>query len=270
MRWEYFHPKFEYEEKFQDAGWPWSGHKFFAYDLVANIKPKEIVELGTHNGTSLFSFCQAVKNEALDTRITAVDTWKGDQHAGFYGDEIFKEVNEIKESFYLNLNINLMRMTFDEAVDKFENKSINVLHIDGLHTYEAVRHDFETWIPKVKDDGIILLHDIKVGESNFGVYKLWNELKERYSTIEFYQSFGLGVLFLDKNFGKEFKKKEKKWQMHYSYIHEINKSQEISKKEQEISKKEQEIAVIKSSKFWKLRSFLIKCRKKISFSKLSR
>jgi len=62
MEWKYYKPKFEYEEIFQDTGWPWAGHKYFAYDLIRNVQPKVVVELGTHKGTSLWSFCQAVKD----------------------------------------------------------------------------------------------------------------------------------------------------------------------------------------------------------------
>ena len=107
------------------------------------------------------------------------------------------------------MKINLIRKTFDEAVLGFKDDSIDILHIDGLHTYEAVKHDFETWLPKVNQNGIVLFHDIKVGEDDFGVYKLWEELKKKYATIEFFQSFGLGVLFLNKSLGKEMKSKER-------------------------------------------------------------
>lgn len=265
MNWEYFKQKFEYEEKFQDVGWPWAGHKYFAYDLVANRKPKRIVELGTHYGTSLWSFSQAVKDQKNNAEINAVDMWKGERHAGFYGEEVFETVKKIKEKWYSNLKINLIRKTFDEAVFDFEDNSIDILHIDGLHTYEAVRNDFENWFPKVKKNGILLFHDIKVCKEDFGVYKFWEELKEKYQTIEFFQSFGLGVLFLDEKFGKEIKNKEREFQMHYSYIHEMNKSQAIRLKEQEISVKNKENSFMKSSKFWKIRNKYIYFKNGIMF-----
>jgi len=236
--WRYHNPIFEFEEKLKGVAHPWSGHKYFAYDLVANIRPKKIVELGTHYGVSLWSFCQAVKDQNIETEINAIDTWKGEKHSGFYGEEVFGKVNDIKRGFYPGLKINLVRKTFDEAVSDFKDNSIDVLHIDGLHTYEAVKHDFETWLPKVNKNGIVLFHDIKVGEDDFGVYKLWEELKKRYITIDFFQSYGLGVLFLEKNLGKEMKNKEQEWQMHYSYIHEMKKAEAISSQDPRIKKNE--------------------------------
>ncbi len=87
-------------------------------------------------------------------------------------------------------------MTFKDAASDFSESSIDLLHIDGFHTYESVKEDFETWIPKMKNDGIVLMHDIFVRRETFGVYKLWKEIKSVYKSLEFTNSHGLGVLFI--------------------------------------------------------------------------
>lgn len=172
---------------------PWVGHRYFGYDLIRFLKPRLVVELGTHFGTSFFTFAQAVRDENIESRCYAIDTWIGDKHAGFYGEEVYQQVSEMAGKFP-NV-VQLMRMTFDEALSHFEDESIDVVHIDGLHTYEAVTHDYYKWLPKLADKGIVLFHDISVKESDFGVYKLWSELKSKYPSLEFNHSHGLGVLF---------------------------------------------------------------------------
>lgn len=220
MSWKYYKPKFEYEEKFQDLEWPWAGHKNFAYDLTRNTKPKVIVELGTHKGTSFFSFCQAVKDGKIGTSLYAVDTWKGDEHSGFYDESVFEEVKEIKDVYYKNLDIRLLRKTFDEAVADFENESIDILHIDGLHTYEAVKHDFENWFSKVKTSGMILLHDTAEKREDFGVYILWEDLKKKYKTIDFFHSHGIGMMFKGKNKFHNITIFKEIWQQYYPLLNE--------------------------------------------------
>jgi hypothetical protein len=199
-KWEINKPLFEFIIKLPLESSAWSGHYFFAYDLIANTKPQIVVELGTHKGNSLFSFAQAIKDFNLDTKLHAVDTWQGDKHSGFYGEEVYNNFLRIKDKYYEDVNIVPHKMFFDDAVYKFKDNSIDILHIDGLHTYEAVKHDFETWLPKVrKDTGIVLLHDVCEKSNDFGVYKLWEELKKKYTTITFEHYHGLGVLFLNKS-----------------------------------------------------------------------
>ena len=68
----------------------WLGHLPFAAWLIKETVPKLLVELGTHWGHSYFSFCQAVAEANISTKCYAVDTWKGDEHTGYYGEDVFE------------------------------------------------------------------------------------------------------------------------------------------------------------------------------------
>ncbi len=171
----------------------WNQHIPFAFWLVQAHAPSIFVELGTFRGTSYFSFCQAVAALKLPTRCFAVDTWQGDSHTGFYDQSVFAQVNACNERKYAGFS-RLVRSSFDKALPHFLDGSIDLLHIDGLHTYEACRHDFECWLPKLSPRAIVLFHDTNVRERGFGVYRLWAELIARYPHFEFVHEHGLGVL----------------------------------------------------------------------------
>src|SRR5258708_19716455 len=84
-------------------------------------------------------------------------------------------------------------MTFDEGVGQFEDNSIDLLHIDGLHTYAAVAHDFRGWFPKLRPGGVLLLHDVEV-LNEFEVWRLWTELQPEFPTFTFRHHSRLCVL----------------------------------------------------------------------------
>ena len=171
----------------------WIEHSPFAFWITGVLKPRSIVELGTHYGFSYFAFCQAVQTAGLETRCFAVDTWKGDEHAGFYGEDVFEDVNRYNSQHYSTFS-RLVRSSFEEALPHFPDSSIDLLHIDGRHFYEDVRYDFESWRPKLSERAVVLFHDTNVRERGFGVFQLWAELANKFPNFEFFHGHGLGVL----------------------------------------------------------------------------
>jgi O-antigen biosynthesis protein len=171
----------------------WKEHIPFGMVLVDLVRPRVIVELGTYSGESYCAFCQAVRELRLATRCYAIDTWKGDPHAGFYGPETLDELREHHDALYGGFS-RLIQSTFDDALAHFDHGSIDLLHLDGHHTYEAVRHDVESWLPKLSARAVIILHDTNVRERDFGVWRFWQEVKGKYPSLEFPFGHGLGVL----------------------------------------------------------------------------
>jgi glycosyltransferase involved in cell wall biosynthesis/GT2 family glycosyltransferase len=171
----------------------WYGHVPFAHWLVAAHRPASIVELGAHNGVSYAAFCEAVLREQIDARCLAVDSWQGDQHAGFYGEEVLADLRRFHDQRYAGFST-LFRGYFDEALNAVPDGSVDLLHIDGRHLLADVRHDFETWRVKLSPRGVVLFHDTNVREHDFGVWRLWADISRAYPSFEFLHGHGLGVL----------------------------------------------------------------------------
>lgn len=178
----------------------WIGHIPFAFELIGRMQPRTVVELGTYSGSSFAAFCQAVEAAGGNGHVYGIDLWQGDVHMGSFDEELYQEMAAFASTRYPSI-ATLIRKDFNEAAASFSDGSVDLLHIDGTHTFEAVTNDFETWLPKMSDRGVILFHDINVTEQNagpaalkFGVRRVFDSLKTKYPNAEFDHCFGLGVL----------------------------------------------------------------------------
>lgn len=180
-------------------GTAWVGHINFAYYLISELQPNTVVELGTHGGASYFAFCDSIKLNNLKTKSYAIDTWQGEEHAGKYKNNVYEFVSAVNQNNFSEFSL-LLRSTFEDAAERFSKNSIDMLHIDGFHSYEAVSLDYNTYIEKVSDSGIVLFHDTHEKRKGFGVHRFWSELKNTYpeQCFEFAHSHGLGIFFKSK------------------------------------------------------------------------
>lgn len=172
----------------------WAGHEPFLFTLMEAMRPRRYVELGTHAGQSFFTACQHYKSHGDYGEAVAIDLWQGDHQAGFYDERVFEDFRHTLRRHYAACG-RYIRSCFADAATVFGQRSIDLLHIDGLHSYAAVREDYETWRPKLTENGVVILHDTSEYQSDFGVWQFFNEVKtEATEWFNFQHSHGLGVL----------------------------------------------------------------------------
>jgi O-antigen biosynthesis protein len=182
----------------------WIENAPFAYDLVKIVQPTKIVELGVHYGDSYFTFCQSAKDSKVITEAYGVDLWEGDDLTGYYGKEVYEQVNKYNNDNFGSFST-LVTRDFTEFSTEVLNHSVDLLHIDGSHYYDDVKHDFNTWILKMSSSGIILMHDTKVMKERYGVWKFWKEIQSNFQNVyEFDNKYGLGVILLGKKYPNSF------------------------------------------------------------------
>lgn len=179
----------------------WAGHLHFGAWLIKTCKPALFVELGTLAGDSYFVFCQAVRESCLATRAYAVGGWFREGHGGFFDRAGFEELNNYNQEHYGSFS-KVIRATLDEAKDHFADRSIDLLHICSMHSYETVQHHFGKWLPKLTEAAVVVFHGTNGQGVNLGVRRFWLELCDRYPLhVEFLHSDGLGMVQLARGKG---------------------------------------------------------------------
>lgn len=169
---------------------PWTGHVPFALTLIDLLRPAVVVELGTSTGVSYGAFCQAIAHLRLDTRAFAV---AGRAPPDVNGPLAFEEFRAFHDPLYADFS-RLVPSPSDEALPHFPDGTIDLLHIDGEPPYEAVRHDFIAWLPKLSPRGVVLLHAINRREAGAGVWRFWQEIQGRYPSFDLLHEYGLGLV----------------------------------------------------------------------------
>ena len=159
-----------------------------AMQIVREFEPQTMMEIGTARGGSLFCWAQLARPDAL---LLSLDL-PGGRWGGGYD---VKQIHHFRQ--FLSPNQKLVSILGDSQTPKakrlveeaLEGRRVDVLYIDGDHTYQGAKNDFENYRPFVRDGGLILFHDINpphpgMEDSDVEVYLLWEELKKEHTCEE--------------------------------------------------------------------------------------
>lgn len=170
-------------------------------ETVQRLEPKVIVEIGTYKGGTLFLWCRLNPGARL---IASIDL-PGGRWGGGYGrkrEKLYREFLHDRD----RTRMELMRAdshhpeTLETLRRHLGGEPIDFLYVDGDHTYEGVKQDFEMYSPLVRPGGCVAFHDIVTRRPDVDVATFWEEIRGRYEHQELVDrprsNKGIGVLYL--------------------------------------------------------------------------
>jgi predicted O-methyltransferase YrrM len=171
-------------------------------EIVAGLRPRVVLEIGTAGGGTLFLFTRAADPNA---KIISIDLPGGPFGGGYprWKIPLYKSFSKEGQEIYLIRRDSHDPQTLEEVKRILGGERVDFLFIDGDHTYEGVKRDFEMYSPLVREGGIIAFHDIcpHPPETKCEVNRFWNEIKQRYKFAEIVEDrdqkwAGIGVLYV--------------------------------------------------------------------------
>jgi len=178
-------------------------------ELVAELRPRRMLEIGTANGGSLLVLAGLC---APDAKIMSIDLPDGEFGGGYpsWKLPIYRAFARADQQVELLRGDSHDPGSLAKVDALLGDDKLDLLFIDGDHTYDGVRRDFEMYSPLVRKGGLIAFHDINppnpqssttdgtrllVGE----VPEYWAEIRDAHNGQEFVAPsengcFGLGVI----------------------------------------------------------------------------
>ena len=174
--------------------------------ILAEKKPKALLEIGTARGGTLFLLCKISHPNATILSIDLPEGQFGGQTYPNWKIPLYQSFAKGNQKLHLIRSNSHNSNTFLEIKRLLDGTTLDFLLIDGDHDYEGVKQDFEMYSPLVSKAGMIVFHDINDGpiKNVGGVPKFWKELKNNYPHFEILENtqvegYGLGILFNQKN-----------------------------------------------------------------------
>jgi cephalosporin hydroxylase len=171
-------------------------------ELVQKRQPRVVVEIGTERGGTLFLWHELSHPEAV---IVSIDL-PGGVHGGgypFWKTFFYKRFAKNNQQLCLIRADSRSPETLEKLRSLLDGKKIDFLFIDGDHTYNGVKTDFQNYSSFMSPDGMIAFHDVSTTPPAVSckVDVFWREIRNNYRNVEFIENpdqgwGGIGVLLL--------------------------------------------------------------------------
>jgi predicted O-methyltransferase YrrM len=162
--------------------------------------PRAVLEIGTAGGGTLFCWCALAAPEAT---VVSLDLPQGIHGGGYPPWKMFlyRRFAGPKQTLRLLRGDSHKTAMLDEVKKMLPADGLDFLFIDGDHTLNGVRQDYEMYSPLVKPGGAIVFHDICTHAPRYDCHvdRFWNELKRDRVHQEFIENpeqgvYGIGVI----------------------------------------------------------------------------
>jgi predicted O-methyltransferase YrrM len=170
---------------------------YLLYGLVRSMKPEICVEIGSARGRSACFIGMALKENGRG-KLFAIDPHRPTSWNDSQSIDTFPIINSNLAALDITSQVEIVRMTSEEAATGW-NRQIDMIFIDGDHSYEGVKRDWELFMPHLTTFGIVIFHDTiwglqpdsKWSRSDMGVAVFVDELRQQ----------GYPVLTIDRDCG---------------------------------------------------------------------
>ena len=134
-------------------------------------KPIRIAEIGIWSGTTTK---HVLKKARQITEYIGIDNYPTKYEKLYSRTNLMQKAKQaMKENTKQYLNFKWINKSSTQAAKQFPNKYFDIIFIDANHCYKYVKEDIKTWLPKIKEKGIMCGDDYSI--TNFGVIQAVNE-----------------------------------------------------------------------------------------------
>src|SRR3990167_2005662 len=182
------------------------------YSLARNLRPETVVEIGSFIGYSSICFAQAIEdNNQKDGVVYAIDLFQPHpKNPLFLKQDIDNQLqlaeNNAKKAGLEHRIVFMKGYSHELAKDLLPKiGAIDILFIDGDHTYKGALSDYNNYHTKVKKHGLIIFHDIYPKRCGWWgprilIDTLKRGIRRRYEILEIDTPDGFGLAICKKLF----------------------------------------------------------------------
>lgn len=167
-------------------------------DLIAAYELKSVLEIGTFRGGTLFVFARLSRSDATLISLDLPNSRFG-AFSRKIQEPLFRTFTRGDQRLVLLRENSQTEETRSKVAIALKDP-LDFLFIDGDHSYEGVKSDFQMYSPFVRKGGMVALHDIVSLRPDYGVRCFWNEIKGSCKHREIINchapSMGIGVLWM--------------------------------------------------------------------------